>query len=85
MKKTDGPGAAPGHNERRLTVSQVRVRPTHAEVMFFETARIFRLPNGDPAHNVHLRLLENASKKRTPVLVRFSEPKGEVIAGVREG
>jgi hypothetical protein len=85
MKKTDGPGAAPGHNERRLTVSQVRVRPTHAEVMFFETARIYRLPNGDPAHNVHLRLLENASKKRTPVLVRFNEPKGEVIAGVREG
>lgn len=85
MEKTDGPGAAPGQNERRLTVAEVRVRPTHAEVMFFETARIFRLPNGDPAHNVHLRLLENASKKRTPVLVRFSEPKGEVIAGVREG
>lgn len=84
MKKTDNPGVPPGPGERKLTVSEVRVRPTHAEVTFFETARIYRLPNGDPGHNRYLRLLESAAAKRRPVLVQFSAPNSEVIANVRE-
>ena len=60
MKKTDTPGVAPGPGERKLTVSEVRVRPTHAEVTFFETAAAkrkavlvqFSPPNNEVIANV---------------------------------
>jgi hypothetical protein len=78
------PSGAPGHGERRLTVAGVRVRETHAEVTFFETARIFRVPHGDPASARSLQLLRNAAATGAAVLVRMTEPNGAVIAEVKE-
>jgi hypothetical protein len=72
-------------NERRLTVAGVRVRETHAEVMFYETARIYRLPHGDAGSARTLQLLEQAASSGKPVVVQFVEPNGAVIASVREG
>lgn len=83
MDKPAQPSRAPGP-ERRLTVAGVRVRETHAEVNFFETARIYRLPHGDPASARSLQLLRNAAASGAAVLVRFAEPNGAVIADVRE-
>lgn len=71
-------------NERRLTVARVRVRETHAEVMFFETARIYRLPHGDPASARSLQILQKAAKAGQAVFVKFAEPNGPVIAEVRD-
>ena len=39
-----------GRPERRLTVARVRERAEHAEVMFYEAARIYRLPRTNPAY-----------------------------------
>ena len=72
-------------NERRLTVAGVRVRETHAEVMFYETARIYRLPHGDPASAKSLQLLRQAASSGAAVVVQFVQPNGPVIASVREG
>ena len=84
MGKPAEPTRGPGHGERRLTVAGVRVRETHAEVTFFETARIFRLPHGDPASARSLQLLKNAAANGAAVIVRMTEPNGAVIAEVRE-
>ena len=80
MGKPAEPTRGPGHGERRLTVAGVRVRETHAEVTFFETARIFRLPHGDPASARSLQLLKNAAANGAAVIVRMTEPNGAVIA-----
>jgi hypothetical protein len=71
-------------NERKLTVAGVRVRETHAEVTFYETARIYRLPHGNAGSARTLQLLQKAISSRTPVVVEFVEPNGAVIAAVRE-
>lgn len=84
MNKPAEPSRGPGQPERRLTVSGVRVRETYAEVMFFETARIYRLPHGDPESARSLQLLRNAASTGAPVLVRMKDPSSGVIAAVRE-
>jgi len=71
-----------GQREQLLTVARVRVRPTHADVMFFETARIYRLPRTNPAYESALRLLRKAASAGTPVRVRFVAPHGEIIEAV---
>jgi hypothetical protein len=83
MNKPAEPSRGPGQPERRLTVSGVRVRETYAEVTFFETARIFRLPHGDPESARALQLLRNAASTGAPVLVRMTDPNSGVIAAVR--
>ena len=72
-----------GQRERLLTVAQVRAHPEHADVMFFETARIYRLPRTNPAYESALGLLRAAAAAGTPVRVRFVEAHGEVIEAVR--
>jgi hypothetical protein len=71
-------------NERKLTVAGVRVRETHAEVTFFETARVFQLPHGDPGSARTLQALQQAAKSGKPLIVQFVQPNGAVIAAVRE-
>jgi hypothetical protein len=71
-----------GERERLLTVAQVRPHPDHAAVMFFETARIYRLPRTNPAYERALRLLREALARGMPVRVRFVEVHGEVIEAV---
>ena len=83
MSKPAEPSRGPGP-EHRLTVSGVRVRETYAEVMFFETARIYRLPHGDPESARALQLLRNAAASGAAVLVRMTAPNSGVIAAVRE-
>ncbi len=71
-----------GQQERLLTVAQVRAHSDHADVMFFETARIYRLPCANPAYDSALRLLRDAAATGMPVRVRFFEAHGEVIEAV---
>jgi len=83
MTKGAGSPGDPGSRERLLTVARVRRHPDHAEVMFFEMARICRLPLGTPESADALRLLDGAIAARKPVRVRFLEEHGGVIEGVR--
>lgn len=71
-----------GEREQLLTVAQVRAHPEHADVMFFESARIYRLPRTNPAYESALRLLRAAAAAGTPVRVQFVEAHGEVIEAV---
>ena len=72
-----------GHRERRLTVARLR---THADggadVMFYETARIYRLLRVNPDYENALDRLRAAATAMTPVRVRFLVPNGEVIESV---
>lgn len=73
-----------GDRERRLTVARVRARPGHAEVMFYETARIYRVLRTNPEFENAVRHLRQALIARTPVRVRFIEPNSEVVETVRD-
>jgi hypothetical protein len=80
-KAVDTAGDA-GQRERLLTVAQVRAHSGHADVMFFESARIYRLPRTNPSYDSALRLLRKAAAAGTPVRVRFVSAHGEVIEAV---
>jgi hypothetical protein len=69
----------PEPGERLLTVARVRPHPEHAEVMFFELARICRLPLTAQDYQGSLRRLREAAATGTPVRVRFVEEHGAVI------
>jgi hypothetical protein len=72
-----------GQRERRLTVAAVRDHSEHADVMFHETARIYRLLRTNPQFEDAVRHLRDAQAAKIPVRVRFHEPNGEVIETVR--
>jgi len=83
MATTIGTAGDAPQRERRLTVAQVRARPEHAEAMFHETARIYRVLRTNPEFENAVRHLREALLARTPVRVRFVEPNGEIIELVR--
>ncbi|MBI4998301.1 MAG: hypothetical protein HZC22_15695 [Rhodocyclales bacterium] len=68
-----------GRGERRLTVIHVRQYEGDAEVMFVESARIYRLPRRNPAYASVLDVLHAAVASGRPVMVRFDAPNGEQI------
>jgi len=76
-----GPGDE-GQRERRMTVVHVRARPDDTEVMFAESARIFRLRRGIPGYAEAQRKLQRAIGTGRPVRVRFDRPNGDLIEQV---
>ena len=83
MATTIDPAGDAGRRERRLTVAQVRTHPEHADVMFHESARIYRLLRTNPQFEPAMQNLREAATARKPVRVRFAEPNGEVIEAVQ--
>jgi hypothetical protein len=71
-----------GQIERRMIVVHVRLFSTHVEVMFAESARIYRLERDNPAFEVTLANLRAAAASHRPLRVRFDMPNGDVIARV---
>jgi hypothetical protein len=67
---------------RRMTVVHVRVRDDHAEVMFADSARIYRLARDNPAYEQTMAVLCQAEASRLPLDVRLDVPNGGVIEGV---
>jgi len=68
--------------ERRMTVARVRLQDEYAEVMFFESARIYRLDKTTPGYASAVQLLRDAAADRQSVWVTLAEPNGGVIAAV---
>jgi len=71
-----------GARERSLTVVRVRAAGEDREVMFAESARIYRLLRANPSFGRALRDLGAAARSGRPLRVRFTEPHGDVIADV---
>lgn len=65
--------------ERSLTVVHVREREDCAEVMFVESARIYRLPRSHAAYRRVTDFLERAAAAGQPVIVRFDGTNDEII------
>ena len=65
-----------------MTVAGVRPREDYAEIMFVESARIFRLLHSNPARKETLRKLRAAGGSGRRVRVRFDKPNGGIIEGV---
>jgi len=72
-----------GQRVRRMTVAHVRVHNNHPEVVFVESARIYRVARDNPAYNETLDALRAAAANQRPLLVRFDTPNGDVIESAR--
>jgi hypothetical protein len=72
-----------GQGDQLLTVAQVRERAERADVMFYESARIYRFPRTKTAYEKTVRLLRSAAAAGTRVRVRFGGADGGLIEAVR--
>ncbi len=75
-------GADSDPRERRWTVARVREQRSQAEVLFHESARIYRLAKANPAYAGALRRLRAAAASREPVRVLLDAPNGDVVESV---
>jgi len=66
-----------------MTVLHVRLLATHAEVMFAESARIYRLPRSNVAFEALVARLRHMAGTGQRVTVQFDAPNGEIIEGLR--
>jgi hypothetical protein len=69
-----------------MTVAHVREpkESDHVEVMFLESARIFKLPRKNSKFNEILLLLREAATDARAVKVRFASPVSDVIEDVED-
>ena len=69
---------------RQMTVARVRMPPEadHVEVMFFESARVYRLLEETPSFEAYLGLLQEASRVGTPLAVTFGSLESDLIESV---
>jgi hypothetical protein len=75
-------GSDEGKRERWITVIRLRTHKDHAEVMFVESARIYRLLRDNPVYEETLCKLRAVSGSGRRVRVRFDKPNGEIIERV---
>jgi hypothetical protein len=71
-----------GKRERLMTVVHVRTHQDQTEVMFVESARIYRLQRYTHGYQETLRRLLRAAGTGRPVRVRLIRPNSEVIERV---
>lgn len=64
------------------TVARVHEQPSHADVMFFESARIYRLPRAHPRYAAALARLRAAAAAGATVQVTLAAADDEVIDDV---
>lgn len=72
-----GGGALP--SERRMSVVHLQLQADHAEVMFVESARVYRLARSNAQYGSTLSALRAALADRRPLSVVFETADGEVI------
>ena len=72
---------------RPMTVARVREPPGagHVEVMFYESARFYRLSRANPSFAASLRLLEEAAATGRQVAIGLASAESDVIVDVRGG
>lgn len=62
-----------------MTVVNLRLRAGCAEIMFAESARIYKLLPANPRYDEVLRRLRAAGQRGGQVRVRTEQPNGDVI------
>lgn len=67
-----------------MTVAQVRVHSDQAEVMFYESARIYRLLRANRNYDDALLVLRRSQAAGAKVTVEFEDENSDVIANVSE-
>jgi hypothetical protein len=67
-----------------MTAAHVREPPgaDHVEVMFFESARFYRLPRATPSFEASLRLLREAVAVGGQVTIALASAESDVIEAV---
>lgn len=66
----------------RCTVARLRLQATHADIMFYESPRVFRLPSGHPRYAALVQRLNDAASSGAAVQVRMEAADDGVIADV---
>ena len=71
-------------SQREMTVAHVREPPgaDHVEVMFYESARFYRLPRASPSFEETLRLLKEAAAVGLPLTITLAPAESDVIEEV---
>ncbi|MGQ0641568.1 MAG: hypothetical protein ACT4P6_12510 [Gemmatimonadaceae bacterium] len=78
---------AQGGDERRwheMTVARVRERPDHVDVVFLESARIYKLSRAHPRLDSILAQLRNALERRRVVRVQVASNGDATIEDVQD-
>lgn len=70
---------------REMTVAQIREQKgaEDVEVMFFESARIYRLPRDNPRYAEMMRLLREAMASGRLLTIRFASLESDAIEQVQ--
>jgi len=71
---------------RAMTVAQIREQKgaDHVEVVFLESARIYRLPRQNPAYDEALRLLRDALANNRALQVGLASLDSDIIEEIQE-
>jgi hypothetical protein len=71
---------------RIMTVAKVYEEkysePGSTQVTFYESARFYKILQGNPHYKEYIRLLKEAIIKQKPVCIRFTKPNGDIIDSV---
>jgi hypothetical protein len=73
----------PDYREMRVAHIRERKEADYVEVMFLESARIYKLPKKNSKCDEILRLLRDAIARERVVKVRFTSPESDVIEDVQ--
>lgn len=86
-KRKEGPGGASKLAFKEMTVAHVREPATaeFAEVMFLESARIYKLVKKNSRYEEMVKRLREAIAKGCVVRVRLDQPHGGTIEDVEAG
>lgn len=84
MKGSDAERHGPGvYREMRVAHLRERKDAEYLEVMFLESARIYKLAKGNPAYSEIVGELRSALGKKCAVQVRCAAAESDVIEEVR--
>ena len=86
-KRKQAPEAVSNRAFKEMTVAHVREIPgaEFAEVMFLESARIYRLSKKNAKYEEALKILREAIAKKRVVRVRLDQPHGGILEEVEAG
>jgi hypothetical protein len=72
--------------ERKLTVAQVRFKEgsDEAQVLFLESARVYRLPKAHPQFDFLLAMFHAAMQRGKRLIVTTTMPEGDLLESAAE-
>lgn len=86
VTKRSEPRGQRNRHYREMTVAHIREPEgaDHAEVVFLESARFYRLARENPTYDNALRLLRDAVEKGRVLKIGLASPDSDIIEEVQE-